>query len=90
MAVVFCGYAKSGGKLKGAAIGTAAGATAGNVAGRATGAVGSLMFAKNYAQTNSQILNESPFYNQSLMTADRMNARGDIVLGAHNTRRGQY
>lgn len=48
------------------------------------------MYAKNYAQTNSQILNESPFYNKSLMTADRMNARGDIVLGAHNTRKGQY
>jgi hypothetical protein len=25
-----------------------------------------------------------------LMTADRMNASGNIVLGAHNTRKGQY
>jgi hypothetical protein len=75
---------------KGAIMGAIAGGTAGNVAGRVTGATGSLMFAKKYAQTNAQILNESPFYNRSLMTADRMNARGDIVLGAHNTRRGQY
>ena len=75
---------------KGAIMGAIAGGTAGNVAGRVTGGTGSLMFAKKYAQTNSQILNESPFYNHSLMTADRMNARGDIVLGAHNTRRGQY
>jgi hypothetical protein len=35
-------------------------------------------------------MNQSPFYNQSLMTADRMNARGDIVLGAYNSRKGQY
>jgi hypothetical protein len=75
---------------KGAIMGAIGGGMAGNIAGRVTGGAGSLMFAKNYAQTNSQILNESPFYNQSLMTADRMNARGDIVLGAHNTRRGQY
>ena len=74
----------------GAIMGAIGGGMAGNIAGRVTGATGSLMFAKNYAQTNAQILNESPFYNQSLMTADRMNARGDIVLGAHNTRRGQY
>ena len=76
--------------VKGAVIGAIGGGMAGNIAGRVTGAGGSLMFAKNYAQTNSQILNESPFYNQSLMTADRLNARGDIVLGAHNTRKGQY
>ena len=75
---------------KGAVIGAIGGGIAGNVAGRAAGAGGSLMFAKNYAQTNAQILNESPFYNKSLMTADRMNASGNIVLGAHNTRRGQY
>jgi len=86
------GYKKGigGSKVKGAVIGAIGGGIAGNVAGRVTGATGSLMFAKKYAQTNSQILNESPFYNRSLMTADRMNARGDIVLGAHNTRRGQY
>jgi hypothetical protein len=71
-------------------MGATAGAAAGNVAGRVTGATGSLMFAKNYAQTNAQIINESPFYNKSLMTADRMNASGNIVLGAHNTRKGQY
>ena len=75
---------------KGAVIGAIGGGIAGNVAGRVTGATGSLMFAKNYAQTNAQILSESPFYNKSLMTADRMNASGDIVLGAHNTRKGQY
>ena len=74
----------------GAIMGAIGGGMAGNVAGRVTGAGGSLMFAKNYAQTNAQILNESPFYNQSLMTADRMNARGDIVLGAYNSRKGQY
>lgn len=90
LVVVYCGYNKSGGKVKGAVIGAIGGGIAGNVAGRATGASGSLMYAKKYAKTNSQILNESPFYNKSLMTADRMNARGDIVLGAHNTRRGQY
>lgn len=75
---------------KGAIMGAIGGGITGNIAGRATGAAGSLMYAKKYAQTNSQILNESPFYNQSLMTADRMNARGDIVLGAYNSRKGQY
>jgi hypothetical protein len=87
------GYKKGFGGIKGtkgAVIGAIGGGIAGNVAGRVTGAGGSLMFAQKYARTNAQILNESPFYNKSLMTADRMNASGNIVLGAHNTRKGQY
>jgi len=76
--------------VKGAVIGAIGGGIAGNVAGRVTGAAGSLAFAARSAKVNDQIMNQSPFYNQSLMTADRMNARGDIVLGAYNSRKGQY
>jgi hypothetical protein len=76
--------------VKGAVIGAIGGGIAGNIGGRTVGGGGSLMYAQKYARTNSQVLNESPFYNQSLMTADRMNARGDIVLGAYNSRKGQY
>jgi hypothetical protein len=82
------GY-KKGGKV-GAVIGAIGGAAAGGVVGGAAGAGSSIAYANQYARTNAPIISGSPFYNQSLMTADRMNARGDIVLGAYNTRRGQY
>lgn len=80
------GYKKAG--IKGAI----AGSIAGGVAGAIPGGIafgGSASFAYQTARDNSQIISESPFYNSSLMTAERLNARGDIVLGAYNTRRGR-
>ena len=82
------GYNKGG--RTGAILGAIGGGLAGGAVGGAIGAGGSVAYANQYARTNAPILSGSPFYNQSLMTADRMNARGDIVLGAYNTRRGQY
>ncbi len=40
------------------------------------------------ARANRQIISESPFYNHSALTAQRLNASGNIVLGMHNQRRG--
>jgi len=64
------------------------GAALGAFIGGATGVAGSAQVAYSTARANDQILNQSPFYNKSLLNADRLNARGEIVLGAHNTRRG--
>jgi hypothetical protein len=80
------GFKKRG--IKGAIAGSAVGGIVGAIPG-AIGVGGSASFAYQSARDNSQILSESPFYNSSLMTADRLNASGDIVLGAHNTRRGR-
>lgn len=52
------------------------------------GAGGQGVLAYRTARANSQIMNQSPFYNQSALTADRLNASGNIVLGMHNQRRG--
>lgn len=76
------------GGLKGAISGGALGAIVGGVAGGALGAGGSASMAYQTAKTNSQIIRESPFYNQSALTANRLNASGNIVLGMHNQRRG--
>lgn len=85
----FMGKAGSQGIKRAVSVGGAAGGiVAGGIASMA--AIGGIVQAKNVAKANSQILDESPFYNTSLMTAERLNARGDIVLGAHNTRRGGY
>ncbi len=80
------GYKKAGlkGAIIGAGIGTVAGALPGGII-----AGGAVSTAYQTARDNSQIISESPFYNSSLMTAERLNARGDIVLGAYNTRRGR-
>jgi hypothetical protein len=80
------GFKKRG--IKGAIAGSAIGGAVGAIPG-AIGVGGSASFAYQSARDNAQILSESPFYNSSLMTADRLNASGDIVLGAHNTRRGR-
>jgi len=62
----------------------------GGVLGGITGVYGSIDFARRSAQENQQIISQSPFYNSSMLTAERLNASGDIVLGAYNTRRGGY
>ncbi len=64
------------------------GSLAGGLVG---GAIGAGIAGSNIigtASRNRQILNQSPFYNQSLLTAERLNASGNIVLGMHNQRRG--
>jgi len=76
------GYRMGG--AKGALIGGVIGAFGGGAVGGGAQAVQ----AYRTARTNSQIMNESPFYNQSALTADRLNASGNIVLGMHNQRRG--
>jgi len=80
------GYA-SGGRA-GAIRGGILGAAGGVVAGGAIGAGGQATMAYKTMQTNSQIIRESPFYNQSALTAERLNASGNIVFGMHNQRRG--
>ena len=55
------------------------------------GALGASLAIDNVigtARNNSQIIGQSPFYNQSLLTAERLNASGNIVFGMHNGRRG--
>lgn len=80
------GFRKKG--FKGALVGSIAGSAIGGLPGGVL-AGGAASFAVQSARDNSQIISQSPFYNSSLMTADRLNASGDIVLGAHNTRRGR-
>jgi len=75
--------AKMGG-VKGALLGGAIGTVAGGAMGAAAGFGPAMQTARN----NRQIMTESPFYNQSLLTAERLNASGNIVLGMHNGRRG--
>lgn len=74
----------SKGGVKGAIIGGIAGNLLGGISGLAVAASPTLSYAKN----NRQLLSQSPFSNSSLMTADSLNASGDIVFGMHNTRRG--
>jgi len=72
----------------GGRIGGKFGALAGGLVG---GAVGTAITGNNIigtASRNRQIMTQSPFYNQSLLTAERLNASGNIVLGMHNQRRG--
>jgi hypothetical protein len=75
--------AKFGG-VKGAIAGGVAGLIGGGAAGAGIGFGSAIQTARN----NRQIMTESPFYNQSLLTAERLNASGNIVLGMHNGRRG--
>ena len=75
---------KFGLKGKGLAAATAAGAFIGGT----TGLSGSIANPINVARNNQQIMTQSPFYNQSALNAERLNASGNIVLGMHNQRRG--
>jgi len=82
-----------GGGRRGLALGAISGVAYGGLAGAAAGGLfvgGSIATTNQARKANMQIINESPFYNSSLLTAERLNARGDIVFGAHNTRRGGY
>jgi len=69
-------------------VGTKKGAAIGGLIGGAFGAASVGNNIIGTASRNRQILNQSPFYNQSLLTAERLNASGNIVLGMHNQRRG--
>ena len=80
------GFAKGG--TRGAITGGLIGALGGGAAGTAVGAAVPATMAYKTAQMNSQVINQSPFYNQSALTANRLNASGNIVLGMHNQRRG--
>jgi hypothetical protein len=71
-----------GGKHRGILVG------AGAVAGAIGGIGATATSVKAVAQQNSQIISQSPYYNQSALTAQRLNASGEIVLGMHNGRRG--
>jgi len=73
-----------GGAKFGGVLGAVAGGAVGAIAGAALGAAPTL----GYMSSNRQLLKESPFSNTSLMTADMLNASGDIVFGMHNSRRG--
>jgi len=75
---------KMGLKGKGLAAVSAAGAFIGGGIGLAGGVSGPIAVAR----TNQQIISQSPFYNQSALNAERLNASGNIVLGMHNQRRG--
>lgn len=75
---------KFGLKGRGLAAASAAGAFIGGGAGLAGGVAGPI----NTARANQQIMSQSPFYNQSALNAERLNASGNIVLGMHNQRRG--
>jgi hypothetical protein len=68
--------------------GLAAASAAGAFIGGATGLAGSISNPINVARNNQQIMTQSPFYNQSALNAERLNASGNIVLGMHNQRRG--
>ena len=76
------GFKKKGikGMFVGGAIGSVIGGSVGGGMGIAPTAA--------YLRENQQLLRESPFSNTSLVTADALNASGDIVFGMHNSRRG--
>ena len=66
----------------------AKGAAIGAAIGGAVGLFGTVSSTAMTANANRQIMTQSPFYNQSALNAERLNARGNIVLGMHNQRRG--
>jgi hypothetical protein len=84
------GYAgaKFGKKLGFGAMGTAASTAIGAAIGGSIGTAGAVSPPIATAKANQQIMTQSPFYNQSALTAERLNASGNIVLGMHNQRRG--
>lgn len=80
--------AKIGKRLGFGAIGTVASTALGAAIGGSIGAAGAVTSPIATAKANQQIMTQSPFYNQSALTAERLNASGNIVLGMHNQRRG--
>jgi len=70
------------------AMGTAGLTAAGALVGGAIGTTGAVAGPIATAKANQQIMTQSPFYNQSALNAERLNASGNIVLGMHNQRRG--
>lgn len=70
------------------AIGTVASAAIGAAIGGSIGTAGAVTGPIATAKANQQIMTQSPFYNQSTLTAERLNASGNIVLGMYNQRRG--
>ena len=80
--------AKIGKKLGLGPMGRIGATAAGAVIGGAIGTTGAVSGPIAVARTNQQIMTQSPFYNQSALNAERLNASGNIVLGMHNQRRG--
>jgi hypothetical protein len=72
------------GGIKGAIGGGILGSIIGGTTGASIGAAPTIQ----YMNQNRQLIRESPFSNTSMMTADALNATGDIVFGMHNSRRG--
>jgi hypothetical protein len=58
----------------------------GAIGGGIAGAVGGAAIPGSFAMHNAKKYGRSG--NSSLMTAQSLNANGDIVLGMHNSRRG--
>jgi hypothetical protein len=54
----------------------------------AVGGIGLALAGAKSTAAGMQTFAGNPFLNTSSATADRLNASGDIVLGAHNSRRG--
>jgi hypothetical protein len=76
------------GAMAGAKFGGILGFAAGGIAGAAIGGGIGAAPTVGYINRNRQLLRESPYSNTSMMTADALNATGDIVFGMHNSRRG--
>jgi hypothetical protein len=55
------------------------------MAGAAMGTAGGMSMASGMQEASAR---KNPFLNTSSATANRLSASGDIVLGAHNSRRG--
>ena len=81
------GGAGLGFKMKGIK-GMLAGGAIGSIVGGSVGGGIGIAPTAAYLRQNQQLLKESPFSNTSLVTADALNASGDIVFGMHNSRRG--
>jgi hypothetical protein len=76
------------GAMAGARFGGGLGAIAGGAIGAIAGGAVGISPTLGYINQNRQVLRESPYSNTSMMTADALNATGDIVFGMHNSRRG--
>lgn len=64
------------------------GAIAGGAIGLGVGLLGAGHHIQSPYEKRPDLFRNSPYYNTSLSTAERLNASGDIVLGMHNSRRG--
>lgn len=79
---------KAGKSTRGRVFGSIAGAIAGGTVGTLAGAGTVAGAATAPYRKSPDLFRNSPYYNTSLSTAERLNASGEIVLGMHNTRRG--